>query len=149
MVLARTYSTKTVSTPRTISAAIPNLLVADERCRALDLHHLDACTLLVHVVLVVRARAPLLAPYLHPASVGVDALEDDRPGADESRRPGAKGRRRVQVAARDRPDEEQRADRAEDEHRKLHRHTGAQSGDQRRWQGGQRHRAEEEAERRE
>src|SRR5688500_11386914 len=115
----RTNRTKTANTARTIRPAISYLLVGNEGRRALDLQHLDAHTLLVHIILVVRPRGPLLAADLDPAAVGVDPLENERTCPHERRRAGANRRGRMQVAAGDRPDECKRRERAGDEHDEL------------------------------
>src|SRR5687767_7756678 len=105
IVRASTNSTTTANTRTTISPATANLLVGNERGRALDLHHLDPRSLLVHLVLVVGARGPLLAADLHPAAPAIDALEDSGARPDQRGGPGADGGRRMEVPPRHRPDE--------------------------------------------
>src|SRR5688572_1294877 len=143
----RTNRTKSAITTRTIRPAISNLLVGNERGSALDLEHLDARALVVHVVLVVRPRGPLLATDLAPAPVRVGALEQERARPDRRCRAGANGRRCMQVAPGDRPDERQRSQRPDDEHDELEGESPSRRRDERRREGGDRNSAQEEAER--
>src|SRR2546425_1544194 len=101
IVRARTRSTSAATTSRTIKPATTDLLLVDERRRALDLDDFDPCARLDDLVLHVGARRPLLAADSHAASVRVHALEDERPRSDEGRGPGAQHRRHMQMAARE------------------------------------------------
>src|SRR5918992_929127 len=112
-------STSAARTPSTISVATSYLLFSDQRGGAVDLHHVDARARLEHRVLVVRSGGPHLAAYLDAAAVGVNSLNDDRAGADERSRPGAKLRRRVQMAPGDRAQQRERGDRGHDEDEEL------------------------------
>ena len=63
---------KSTITPTTISTTIGNLLFGDERSDALDLDDVDRAALGEHLVIEVRARAPLLAADADAAAVAVD-----------------------------------------------------------------------------
>src|SRR5688572_21672478 len=100
---AMVISTTAAITIRTIRPAIRVLssLVGDERRGALNLHHLHARTLLHHLVLVERARAPNLTCELDLAAVAVHPLQHHSALAHERGGAGAQLRGGAQVAAHD------------------------------------------------
>src|SRR5438270_6737063 len=120
IVRASTISTNTATTSNTINATTTDLLLVDERRRALDLRHLDLHPRLEHLTFHVGTGAPLLAADAHAAAVSVDPLEHGRLRPDERSRPGPHDRRHVEVRARERTEERERAKRACDEDDQLH-----------------------------
>src|ERR671935_2568089 len=128
IVRASTSRTKTATTSKTINATTTDLLLIDERSRALDLRNFDLRAGLEHLAVHVRTRGPFLAADADATAAPVHALQDGRLRADERRRPGAHERRNMQMRTRDRPQEHQRAKRSEDEHEQLARSTGTDGG---------------------
>src|SRR4051794_8263183 len=121
IVLASTMSTKSATTPSTISVTTRRLLFVDERGCALDLHDLDTCAGLEHLVLHVRPRGPFLAADPDAAAVRVDALQHERLRAHERVRARTNCGRELQVPLRDRPHRRHRRERAHDEDDQLKR----------------------------
>src|SRR3954468_135142 len=96
-------TTNAATTRMTISgttAAAPSFV--DERRCALDLCDFDAHAGFEYLVGHERARRPLLAAEADAAAVVVDALHDDRAGADERGSPCAHRRWHAQMRARER-----------------------------------------------
>src|SRR5213078_1156071 len=99
IVRARTISTNTTTTSKTINAITANLLLVHERGRAPDLRYLDPRARLEDEVVDVRPGRPLLAADPDAAAVRIHPLHDGRLRADECRRPGSDERRHVQMCA--------------------------------------------------
>src|SRR5437763_688667 len=144
IVRARTISTNTTTTSKTINAITANLRLVHERGRAPDLGHLDLRAGLEDEVVDVRPGRPLLAADPHAAPVRVDALHDGCFRADECRRPRPDERRHVQMRAGDRPEQRKRRERGDDEDDELHERSDSDRRRDRRGDGGECDGAEKE-----
>src|SRR5207247_6264987 len=107
-VRARTISTNSATTARTIRGTTGTLLFDDEGRCALDLDDLHLRALLEHLPVEVRARSPLLAADADAAAHGVDAPQHERLAADERVGAGAGDRRQPDVGARERAQQGER-----------------------------------------
>src|SRR5512133_3062154 len=92
-----TTTATTMSTIRVAKTVLSSFVY--ERCRAVDLEHLDPGAGLERMILLVRAGTPHLARQPHGPAIAVHAVDDHRACADQSRGAGAQLGRHAQVMA--------------------------------------------------